>query len=94
MSKNEIDDVADGANHKDVRLTTALQSLKGRVLCLYKDAAKAMYDEGPYKLDSVYSKFSAEYDTWMDLLQCDGSEIFLCCQLLRSQTGSDEESDP
>ena len=71
MSKTEIDDVAEGAKHKNVRLTTALQSLKGRVLRLYKDAAKAVYDEGPYKLDSAYSKFSAEYDTWMDLLQED-----------------------
>ena len=71
MSKSEIDDVAEGAKHKDLRLTTALQSLKGRVLRLYKDAAKVVYDEGPYKLDSAYSKFSAEYNTWMDLLQKD-----------------------
>ena len=71
MSKNEFDDIAEGAKHKDVMLTSAVQSLKGRVLHLYKDAAKAVYDKGPYKVDSAYSKFSCAYDTWMSLLQED-----------------------
>ena len=76
MSKSEIDDVAHDVRHKDVTLSVALQSLKGRVLRLYKNAAKAVYDEGHYKLDNAYSNFSIDYDTWMDLPQED-REVYL-----------------
>ncbi len=69
MSKSEIDDVSEGGKHKDATLTTAVQSLKGRILRLYRDAAKAVYDDGPYKLDDAYGRFSVKYDTWMDLSQ-------------------------
>ena len=52
-SKNEINDIAEGAKHKDVTLTSAVQSLKRRFLRLYEDVAKAVYDERPYKVDSA-----------------------------------------
>ena len=77
MSKSEIDDVAQDVRHKDVTLSVALQSLKGRVLRLYKNAAKAVYDEGPYKLDNAYSNFSIDYDTWMELPQEDREAHFM-----------------
>ena len=69
MLKSEIDDVAQDVRHRNVTLTVALQTLKGRILHLYNDTAKAVHDEGPYKLDNAYSNFSIDYDTWMDLLQ-------------------------
>ncbi|KAK3747909.1 hypothetical protein QZH41_010212 [Actinostola sp. cb2023] len=64
MSKTEIDDVG-RVKHRETNLTTALQSLKGRFLRLYKDAVKAIYGEGPYRLDNTYMKFNIEYDDWM-----------------------------
>ena len=67
MSKREIDAEGDGVKHRDVSLTTAISSLKNRVLRLYQDAAKAVYGQGPYRLDKEYEKFSCDYDSWKDL---------------------------
>ena len=67
MSKLEIDAEGNGVKHRDVSLTTAVSSLKNRVLSLYQDAAKALYGQGPYRLDEEYEKFSFDYDSWKDL---------------------------
>ena len=67
MSKREIDAEGDGVKHRDVSLTTAISSLKNRVLWLYQDAAKAVYGQGPYRLDKEYEKFSCDYNSWKDL---------------------------
>jgi hypothetical protein len=67
MSKLEIDAEADGVKHRDVSLTAAVSSLKNRVLRLYQDAAKALYGQGPYRLDEEYEKFSLDYDGWKDM---------------------------
>ena len=67
MSKREIDAEGDGVKHRDVSLTTAISSLKNRALWLYQDAAKAVYGQGPYRLDKEYEKFSCDYDSWKDL---------------------------
>ena len=67
MSKLEIDAEADGVKHRDVSLTAAVSSLKNRVLRLYQDAAKALYGQGPYRLDEEYEKFSLDYDSWKDM---------------------------
>ena len=65
MSKVETDEVG-GVSHKDVSLTTALQSLKGtcRVSRPYKESTRALHGEGTYRLDMWYSKFSLSYDNW------------------------------
>lgn len=68
MSKVEIDELGDGVGHRDVNLTTAIRSLKGRVLRLHKDAAKALYGDGPYRLDKANTNFGVTYDEWQDLL--------------------------
>ena len=67
ISKLEIDAEADGVKHRDVSLTAAVSSLKNRVLRLYQDAAKALYGQGPYRLDEEYEKFSLDYDSWKDM---------------------------
>ena len=69
MSKVEIDELGDGVSHRHVSLTTALRSLKGRILRQHKDPAKALYGDGPYRLDKAYTATSAvTYDEWQDLL--------------------------
>ena len=67
MSKLEIDAEGNGVENRDVSLTTALSSLKNRVLRLYQDAAKAVYGQRPYRLDEEYKKFSCDYDSWKDM---------------------------
>ena len=42
MVESEIDEVAQDVGHKDVTLSVVLQNLKGRVLRLHKNAAKAV----------------------------------------------------
>ena len=67
MSKLEIDAEGNGVKHRDASLTAAISSLKNRVLRLYQDAAKALYGQGPYRLDKEYKKFSWDYDSWKDM---------------------------
>ncbi|XP_028416615.1 uncharacterized protein LOC114540691 [Dendronephthya gigantea] len=67
MSKLEIDAEGDGVKHRDTSLTAAISSLKNRVMRLYQDATKALYGQGPYRLDEEYKKFSLDYDSWKDM---------------------------
>jgi hypothetical protein len=91
MSKNEID-AACGVGHRDVSLATAIQSLKNRVLRLYNDAAKALYGQGPYRLDNYYKKFYLDYDSWKDLNPEERKPVLkrfftdVCCPIVMATT--------
>jgi hypothetical protein len=34
---------------------------------LHQDAAKALYGQGPHRLDEEYEKFSLDYDSWKNM---------------------------
>ena len=99
MSKVEIDELGDGVGHRDVNLTTALRSLKGRVLRLHKDAAKALYGDGPYRLDKAYTNFAVTYDEWQDLLPGERKALLRrffteVCRPVVTNEGKQKESSP
>ena len=99
MSKVEIDELGDGVGHRDVNLTTALRSLKGGVLHLHKDAAKALYGDGPYRLHKAYINFAVTYDECQDLLPGERKALLRrffteVCRLVVTNEGKQKESSP
>ena len=56
LSKNEID-AGEKNYHKYITIHEAISRLKDRFLRLYRDAVKALYGEGKYKLSGDYSPF-------------------------------------
>ena len=56
LSKNEID-AGEKNHHKCITIHEAITRLKDRFLRLYRDAVKALYGEGKYKLSGDYSPF-------------------------------------
>ena len=99
MSKVEIDELGDGVGHRDVNMMTALRSLKGRVLRLHKDTAKALYGDGPYRLDKAYTNFAVTYDEWQDLLPGERKALLRrffteVCRPVVTNEGKQKESSP
>ena len=64
LSKNEID-AGEKNYHKCITIHEATTRLKDRFLRLYRDAVKALYGEGKYKLSGDYSPFLIPYREWM-----------------------------
>ena len=69
LTKREID--AQGGkdkHHCEATIPEAINASKIRVLCLFGNAARALYDNtGPYIVFPPYSKFIVLYDRWMDM---------------------------
>ena len=64
LSKNEID-AGEKNYHKYITIHEAITRLKDRFLRLYRDAVKALYEEGKYKLCGDYRPFLIPYREWM-----------------------------
>ena len=69
LTKREID--AQGGkdkHHHEATIPEAVNASKTRVLRLFGNAARALYDDtGPYIVSPPYSKFIVPYDRWMDM---------------------------
>ena len=64
ISKNEIE-TGDKNYHKCFTIHETINRLKYRFLRLHRDAVKALYREGKYKLFGDYSPFLIPYREWM-----------------------------
>ena len=67
LAKDEINTDAESQSHKTASIKTCIKKLKDRSLRLYRDAMKAIYDDGPYTLSPSYSHLKVSSDDFKDL---------------------------
>ena len=58
---------AESQSHKTTSIKTCIKKLKDRSLRSYRDAMKAIYDDGPYTLSPSYSHLKVSSDDFKDL---------------------------
>ena len=71
MTKSDLDETGkkEDRTHRNMSLTQCLQVLKDRAMRMYVDLIKALYDEGPYYLHPLFSKFAISYENWKDMVR-------------------------
>ena len=67
LVKDEINTDTESQSHKTASMKTCIKKLKDRSLRLYRDAMKAIYDNGLYTLSPSYSHLKVSYDDFKDL---------------------------
>ena len=66
LAKDEINTGTESQSHKTACIKTFIKKVKDRSMCLYRDATKVVYDDGPYTLSPSYNHLKVSYDDFKD----------------------------
>lgn len=67
LAKDKISTDTESQSHKTASKKTCIIKLKNRSMRLYRDAIKAIFDDGPYTLSTSYNHLKVSYDNFKDL---------------------------